>query len=197
MKLVLASGNRGKLDEISAVLQGRDLQLIPQSQLGIENAEEAGFTFIENALIKARHAAKRSGLPALADDSGLIIDALDGRPGLISAHYAGTHGDSSGNIAKVLGELKGITDKHRTARFYSVIVVLRHADDPQPLIAEGIWKGRILNEPRGIGGFGYDPIFFDPIYDKSAAELIPDIKNQISHRGRALAQLAAQLQTLV
>ena len=188
-RLVVATGNRGKLEEILAVLGDLDLELVPQSALGVPEAAETGSTFIENALLKARQAARLTGLAALADDSGLIIDALDGRPGLIAAHYAGVHGDSAGNIAKVLGELRGVPGHERGAHFYSVLVLLRHAEDPAPLIAEGWWHGRILEAPRGKGGFGYDPIFFDPALDAGAAELPPEIKNRVSHRGRSLARL--------
>ncbi len=188
-RLVLATSNRGKLAEIQPLLEGLDYSLVTQGELGVEDAIENGQTFVENALIKARHACACTGLPALADDSGLIVDALDGAPGLVSAHYAGVHGDAAGNIHKLLAELAGIAEPQRTARFYSLIVLLRHADDPQPVIAEGLWEGRILDAPRGDGGFGYDPVFFDPVLGKSAAELSPGLKNRVSHRGRALAAL--------
>lgn len=194
-KLVVATSNRDKLAEIQSVL-GTSIELIAQSEFGIDAAEETGITFIENALIKARQACRRSGLPALADDSGLLVDALAGAPGLISAHYAGIHGDSEGNISRLLHELENVPEQQRTACFYSVIVVLRQASDPQPLIAEGIWHGRILLQPQGSGGFGYDPIFFDPRLNASAAELPPQIKNRTSHRGQALAKLAAVLDKL-
>lgn len=192
-KIVLATSNRGKLAEMQPILADTGLTLVAQSELGVNDAIEDGHTFIENALIKARHAAAATGLPALADDSGLIVDALHGAPGLISAHYAGVHGDAAGNIAKLLNELSGVPERQRSARFYSLIVLLRHADDPQPLIAEGLWEGRILDAPRGDGGFGYDPVFFDPILGLSAAELAADIKNRVSHRGRALAILRERL----
>jgi len=193
MRWVVATGNRGKLDEIRDVLSGTTIELVPQSDLGIADAEESGLTFVENALIKARNACRASGMTALADDSGLIVDALNGAPGLITAHYAGVHGDSSRNIAKLLHEMRDVPDTQRGACFYSVLVLLRHADDPQPLIAEGRWYGRILRESSGSGGFGYDPIFFDPESNVSAASLDPAVKNRISHRGRALAALLAQL----
>ena len=193
MKVVLASGNKGKLQELGALLAHSGLELIPQASLGIADAVEDGHTFVENALIKARHAAKLSGLPALADDSGLIIDALGGAPGLISAHYAGVHGDAAGNIARVLRELEGIPAHQRTARFYCCLVLLRHAEDPQPLIAEGEWPGVILDAPRGAHGFGYDPIFFDPAMNRGAAEMSAEEKNPISHRGRALGVLQNRL----
>ena len=192
-KLVLATSNRGKLAEMQPLLADAGFTLVTQGELGVSDAIENGLSFIENALIKARHAARVTGLPALADDSGLIVDALNGAPGLISAHYAGVHGDAAGNIRKLLSELTGMPAEKRTARFYSLIVLLRHADDPQPVIAEGIWHGRILHAPRGAGGFGYDPVFFDPELGMSAAELAPDTKNRVSHRGRALAQLREKL----
>jgi len=193
MKVVLASGNKGKLAELGALLADAGLDLVPQAALGIADPVEDGHTFVENALIKARNAARLSGLPALADDSGLIVDALGGAPGLISAHYAGVHGDAAGNIAKLLGELQGVTTERRTARFYCCLVLLRHAEDPQPLIAEGEWPGLILDAPRGDGGFGYDPVFFDPATGRGAGEMPPEMKNPISHRGRALAVLKARL----
>lgn len=192
-KLVLATGNRGKLAEMQPLLADAGFVLVTQGELGIADAIEDGHTFVENALIKARHAARCSGLPAIADDSGLIVDALGGAPGLISAHYAGVHGDAAGNIRKLLDELAGVPEQERRARFYSLIVLLRHADDPQPLIAEGVWEGRILAAPRGAGGFGYDPVFFDPLLGLGAAELAPEIKNRLSHRGKALASLREKL----
>ena len=191
--LVLATSNRGKLAEIQPLLADFELRLVTQGELGVVDAIEDGLSFVENALIKARHACAMTGLPALADDSGLVIDALGGAPGLISAHYAGVHGDSAGNIRRVLGEMAGIPAEKRTARFHSTIVVLRHAADPQPLIVEGSWEGVILDAPRGAGGFGYDPIFFDPVLNAGAAELPPELKNRISHRGQALALLRTRL----
>lgn len=191
--LVLATSNRGKLAEIEPLLADFGMRLVTQGELGVVDAIEDGLSFVENALIKARHACTMTGLPALADDSGLVIDALDGAPGLISAHYAGVHGDSAGNIARVLGEMAGVPAEMRTARFHSTIVVLRHASDPQPVIVEGNWEGVILDAPRGDSGFGYDPIFFDPALNAGAAELPPELKNRVSHRGKALAQLRARL----
>jgi XTP/dITP diphosphohydrolase len=191
MKLVLASGNAGKLAEMRGMLTG--FELIAQSEIGIADAEETACTFVENALIKARHAARASGLPALADDSGICVDALGGAPGLISALYAGRHGDSAANIAKLLDELHEVPDPKRTAHFHCTIVLLRSADDPAPLIAEGRWHGSILHAPRGAKGFGYDPVFFDPIFGKSAAELDAATKNRVSHRGQALARLLEML----
>lgn len=188
-KLVLATSNRGKVTEMQPLLSDIGYSIITQAELGISDAIEDGHTFVENALIKARHASALSGLPAIADDSGLIIDALQGAPGLISAHYAGVHGDTEGNIRKVLSEMIDVPRPDRSARFYSLIVMLKHAHDPQPLIAEGVWEGEILELPRGSNGFGYDPIFFVPDQQCSAAELPADIKNHISHRGRALLKL--------
>lgn len=193
MDLVLASSNAGKLAELRALFGEAGFTLRAQSDLGVADAEETGLTFIENALLKARHAALATGLPALGDDSGLCVDALGGAPGLYSARYGGVHGDADRNIARLLRELDDVADAARTARFHCVLVLLRSADDPQPIIAEGTWEGRILLAPRGSGGFGYDPVFFDPENDCSAAELDPAIKNAISHRGRALAALKLRL----
>jgi XTP/dITP diphosphohydrolase len=188
-RLVIASSNRGKLGEIREVLADAGIELIAQSDLGIADAEETGSTFVENALLKARHAARISGLPALGDDSGICVDALGGAPGLISALYAGHHGDSAANIAKLLDALRGVAESQRSAHFHCTIVLLRDAADPAPLIAEGRWHGRILDAPRGDQGFGYDPVFFDPALDAGAAELHAALKNRVSHRGQALAKL--------
>jgi len=196
MELVLASGNAGKLVELRDLLGGSGLTLRAQSEFDVRDTEETGTTFVENALLKARHAARLTGRAALGDDSGLCVDALDGAPGLCSARYAGVHGDADRNIARLLRELRDVPDDRRTARFYCVLVLLRSEDDPQPLIAEGEWHGRILQSPRGDRGFGYDPVFFDPENDCSAAELDPVVKNAISHRGRALAALKQRLPTL-
>jgi XTP/dITP diphosphohydrolase len=195
-RLVLASSNPGKLAELRPLLAGTGLELVAQSDLGVRDAIEDGLSFVENALIKARHACRATGLPALADDSGIVVDALGGAPGLISAHYAGVHGDGPGNIARVLRELEGVPEERRTARFHCTLVLLRHAEDPQPIIAEGSWEGRILAAPRGTGGFGYDPIFFDPALGVGAGELAPELKNRVSHRGRALAVLREKLAAL-
>ena len=198
-RLVLATGNPGKVAELQPLLAaaGLDLELVTQRELGIDDAEETGATFIENALLKARHAARASGLPALADDSGLLVDALGGAPGLITAHYGGVHGDSARNIARLLDELKDVPEAARAAHFYSVIVVLRHADDPQPLVGEGIWHGRVLLAPRGAGGFGYDPVFFSPAHGCGAAELDAATKNRDSHRGQALAAVLPKLRAFL
>lgn len=193
MKLVLASGNSGKLAELRAILGGRGIELHAQSDFGVQDIEETGLSFVENALLKARHAARRSGLPALGDDSGICVDALGGAPGLYSARYAGSHGDAGANTDKLLHALRDVPDDRRGAHFHAVLAVLRTPDDPEPLIAEGSWHGRILHAPRGDGGFGYDPVFFDPEHGMSAAELDADIKHRISHRGRALAALLGRL----
>ena len=189
MRLALASSNRGKLIEIREVLSGLEIELIAQRDLGIEDADETASTFVENALLKARHAARTSGLPALGDDSGICVDELGGAPGLYSARYAGAHGDAQANIGKLLHELRDVPDARRAAHFYCVIVLLRSADDPMPLIAEGRWDGSILEAPRGNGGFGYDPVFYDPALRIGAAELDASIKNRVSHRGQALARM--------
>lgn len=193
MKVVVASGNRGKLAEFARLLGPLGLEAVPQSEFGIEDVDETGLTFVENALLKARHASRASGLPALADDSGLCVDALGGAPGLYSARYAGPGGDAGANIAKLLDALSGRPDHERGACFYACVVLLCTPEDPRPLIAEGSWRGRILDAPRGSGGFGYDPVFLDPASGLSAAELDPDTKARISHRGRAVEALRARL----
>jgi XTP/dITP diphosphohydrolase len=195
MKLVLASSNQGKLQELRELLAGNDIELLAQSGLGVEDADETGGTFVENALIKARHAARITGLPALADDSGICVDALKGAPGLYSARYAGERGNAARNIDKLLEALRDTPDDRRAAHFYCVLVLLRHPDDPQPLIVEGQWNGRILHERRGNGGHGYDPVFFDPRHGQSAAEMEPGLKNRLSHRGQALALLRERLRS--
>ncbi len=192
-RIVLASGNVGKLAELRELFAGSGIELVAQSALGVSEVEETGLSFVENAILKARHAARATGLPALADDSGLCVDALDGAPGLTSARYAGRHGDSAANIDKLLEALRAVPDAQRDAHFICVLALMRHADDPAPLLAEGRWHGRILRAPRGERGFGYDPVFFDPQQACSAAELDPALKNRVSHRGRALAALRGQL----
>ncbi|CAM5397290.1 RdgB/HAM1 family non-canonical purine NTP pyrophosphatase [Rhodanobacter lindaniclasticus] len=192
-RIVLASSNPGKLKEFHALLADSGFEVVAQSSLGITDAEETGASFVENALLKARHAARASGLPALADDSGLCVAHLHGAPGLHSARYAGTHGDNAANNAKLLHALDGVPDAQRNAYFICVLVLLRHAEDPAPLIAEGRWHGRVLHAPRGEGGFGYDPLFLPDDETASAAELAPGLKNRISHRGRALAELRQRL----
>ena len=194
-RIVLASSNPGKLAEIREIL-GADVELIAQRDLGIIDADETGSTFVENALIKARNATRISGLPALADDSGICVDALGGAPGLISALYAGRHGDNAANNAKLLEALRDVPETRRCAHFHCTIVLLRSTDDPAPLIAEGHWHGRILDVPRGNHGFGYDPVFFDPVLGEGAGELDPAVKNRVSHRGQALMRLRELLPSL-
>lgn len=193
MKLVIATGNAGKLAEFERLLAPLGLECVSQAALGVEEPEETGLTFVENALLKARHAARITGLPALADDSGLCVDALDGAPGLHSARYAGEPADPQANIQKLLAALAGVPAERRGARFHASIALLRHEYDPEPVIAEGAWHGRVLDAPRGHGGFGYDPVFFDPLRGRSAAELEPGEKARISHRGRAVEALLARL----
>jgi XTP/dITP diphosphohydrolase len=193
MKLVLASSNAGKLAEFRALLgDGFDLHM--QSEFGVADVEETGFSFVENAILKARHAARATGLPALGDDSGLCVDALHGAPGLYSARYSGTHGNSEANIDKLLRALGGVDDARRDAHFVCVLAVVRDAGDPVPIIAEGVWHGRILHERQGRGGFGYDPVFLSPAHGCSAADLPAEVKNRDSHRGLALAKLRTLLQ---
>ncbi|WWW35349.1 RdgB/HAM1 family non-canonical purine NTP pyrophosphatase [Stenotrophomonas rhizophila] len=195
--LVLASGNAGKLKELQAMLGDLPLQIVAQGELGVSDVPETGLTFVENALIKARHASAVTGLPALADDSGLIVDALDGAPGLYSARYAGSPTNDAANNAKLLDALREVPAERRTARFYAVIVLLRHVNDPQPLICEGSWEGVILDELRGSNGFGYNPVFLDPALGLTAAEMDPAQKNAISHRALALQLLKQKLPALL
>jgi len=193
-KIVLASGNRGKVREIGALLADLDCEVAPQSDFDITEAEETGLTFVENAIIKARHAAHHTGLAAIADDSGLEVDALNGAPGIYSSRFAGTDATSEQNLEKLLIDLSDIPKAERTARFQCVIVYLAHEADPTPIICQGSWEGRILFEPHGTHGFGYDPVFYLPDHNCAAAELPPEVKNGLSHRGKALKQLLATLQ---
>ena len=191
--VVLASNNAGKLREIEQLLQPDAVRLYAQAEFGIDSVEETGLTFVENAILKARHAAAGSGLPAIADDSGLEVDALKGAPGIHSARYAGPQADDQANCAKLLEALAEVPQGHRQARFQCLLVYLRHAEDPTPVICQGTWEGRILTELRGDQGFGYDPLFWVPGQNCSAAELDSGTKNALSHRGQALAQLLAAL----
>lgn len=191
-RIVLASGNRGKVREFSELLADRAISVIPQSDFGVPDVAETGLTFVENAIIKARNAAAHTALPAIADDSGLEVDYLNGAPGIYSARYAGD-GGSTANIAKLLSALGGVDTPDRGARFQCVLVYLRHADDPTPLICQGTWEGRILTAAQGEAGFGYDPVFYVPDEGCSAAELSADRKNALSHRGQALRCLLAAL----
>ncbi|MFZ1642172.1 MAG: RdgB/HAM1 family non-canonical purine NTP pyrophosphatase [Candidatus Contendobacter sp.] len=194
-KIVLATGNPGKVREFSAVLAEFNLEIAPQSAFGVPEAEEIGLTFVENAILKARNAALHTGLPALADDSGLAVDVLDGAPGIYSARYAGPGAGDRANIDKLLAELRGVAVEQRTARFQCVLALLRHPTDPTPLICQGSWEGAIACEPRGAGGFGYDPVFLPPGEEgRTAAELDLAVKNRLSHRGQALALLRRYLQ---
>ncbi|MFT6463982.1 RdgB/HAM1 family non-canonical purine NTP pyrophosphatase [Halopseudomonas sp.] len=190
-QLVLASGNAGKLKELQAML-GEQVTVLPQSQFVGEEAVEDGLSFVENAIIKARHACRASGLPALADDSGIAVDALAGAPGIYSARYAGAGGDAANN-AKLLQALEGLPPEQRGARFISVLVLMMHAEDPTPIICEGVWHGSILHSARGEHGFGYDPLFWVPEANCSSAELSPADKNRLSHRAKAMVQLRARL----
>jgi XTP/dITP diphosphohydrolase len=193
VKLVLATANAGKQREFAALLAPLGIELVLQSALGIDSAAETGSTFEANALLKARHAAARAGLPALADDSGLEVDALDGRPGVWSARYAGARATDADNNAHLLTELSGVPPEGRRARYRCVLALARSADDAAPLIASGSWQGRIATRPAGGGGFGYDPLFVPEGQVLTAAELPPAQKNALSHRARALADLVAQL----
>lgn len=197
MKIVLASGNAGKVREIKALLSDLPIELISQKELNISDVAETGTTFIENALIKARHAAQVSGLPAIADDSGLSIDALDGAPGIFSSRYAGKNTTDLDRINKILKELENVPDNQRTAQFHCAIAMVKSADDPSPMVCEGIWSGTILHNSQGKKGFGYDPIFFVAEKNCSAAELDPTLKNQISHRGRAMNEFRTLLITKI
>ena len=193
LKAVFASSNAGKLSELRSLLSPFHIEIIPQSELAIPDIEETGLTFIENAILKARHASSFSRLPAIADDSGLVIDALHGAPGIYSARYAGIPANMQHNIEKVLAQLQTVPAEKRTAHFHCSLVYLQNAEDPAPLIAEGMWHGSILSTPSGTRGFGYDPIFFDTVSQCSAAELSLDEKNKRSHRGNALRKLITQL----
>ncbi|MGB6451889.1 MAG: RdgB/HAM1 family non-canonical purine NTP pyrophosphatase [Steroidobacteraceae bacterium] len=193
MRVVLASGNAGKLRELAALLGPLGWELVPQQQLGVESVPETGSTFAENALIKARHAASAARLPALADDSGIEVDALGGRPGVWSARYAGEHATDRENLEKLLEELRGVPPERRTARYRCVISYVGSADDSRPILGEGCWEGLIAAAPRGEGGFGYDPIFLPRHGDRTAAELEPLEKSAVSHRAQALSSLRAQL----
>ena len=193
MRVVLASFNPGKLAELSALLEPAGLRVVSQDAFGIEPVEETALTFVENALIKARAACAATGLPSLADDSGVVVNALEGAPGVHSARYAGGGASDADNVAKLLEALEGVAPPERGAAFVCAIVYLRHARDPCPIVCEGIWEGRILDAPRGAGGFGYDPVFFIETLGRSAAELSRAEKNAVSHRGQALAQLLDRL----
>ncbi|MCO6540316.1 MAG: XTP/dITP diphosphatase [Gilliamella sp.] len=194
-KIVLATNNQGKVNELQILLANAGFDIIAQSQFNIPDADETGLTFIENALLKARHTAKLTGLSAIADDSGLAVDALDGQPGIYSARYAGEHGNDKSNNQKLLKALQNIPKEKRTAYFYCALVFMRHENDPTPIICLGKWDGLILNEEQGDGGFGYDPLFYVPELGCTAAQLTKEQKSQISHRGQALKQLIEKIKT--
>jgi XTP/dITP diphosphohydrolase len=194
-KIVLATNNPGKVREINEMLAGYDLSVVSQSTFNVPDIEETGLTFVENALLKARNACLHTGFPAIADDSGLEVDALKGAPGIYSARYAGQGATDEANLQQLLDDLREIPQAERTARFQCLMVYLRHPHDPTPLVFQGTWEGRILDAPRGENGFGYDPVFFIPTHNCASAELEPDIKNSLSHRGQALRALVAALKS--
>jgi len=196
-QFVLASSNQGKLREINQLLSGLHIQGVPQTEFDVPDVEETGLTFVENAILKARNAAMHTGLPALADDSGIEVDYLRGEPGIYSARYAGKAASDLDNLNKLLYALKDVPDEERTARFQCLMVFMRHEKDPTPIICQGTWEGRILLEPKGENGFGYDPVFFVPTHNCSSAELESSVKNQLSHRGQALQKLLTELQHLI
>lgn len=193
MKVVLASGNKKKIRELTDILAPFDMDIVPQSEFNVPEADETGLTFVENAILKARNAARVTGLPALADDSGIEVDALNGAPGIYSARFSGADATDDKNNALLLEKLDQVPEQARTARYQAVIVFMRHADDPTPLIAQGSWEGRILRAPQGDGGFGYDPLFWVEEKQCSAAQLSAEAKHSLSHRGKALARLQAVL----
>ena len=193
--IVLATNNPGKVKELAALLTPLGLRVLPQCEFKVPEVEETGLTFVENAILKARNACRHTGLPAIADDSGLEVDALRGAPGIYSSRYAGPGADDRANLEKLLADLAGVPEEARTARFQCLMVYLRHDADPTPLISQGTWEGRILTAPRGSGGFGYDPVFLVPDQGCSSAELPPAVKNRLSHRGRALRGLVGKFRT--
>jgi XTP/dITP diphosphohydrolase len=193
-EVVVATGNRGKLGELEAMLAPLGWRVRPQGDFAIEGPEETGLTFVENALLKARHAAREAGRPALADDSGLAVDALGGRPGIYSSRFAGPEADDRANVARLLEEMAGVPEAERGAFFYCAVVLLDHAEDPCPIIAEGRWHGHIATAPAGDGGFGYDPVFRVPERGCTAAQMRPETKAELSHRGRAMAELRRRLE---
>ena len=195
-KIVLASGNAGKLREFQQLLSGCGFDVLQQSDFFSENAEETGLTFVENAIIKARYACAKTGLPAIADDSGIEVDALNSRPGIYSARYAGEGAKDADNNKKLLQELSDVPEPQRTARYHAVLAFMRHAEDPTPILCHGVWEGFILTEARGEGGFGYDPLFFVPSHNCASAELDKAEKNRISHRGKAMQELLQKLSAL-
>jgi len=192
-RIVLASGNKGKVREINQILAGLDLEVVPQTEFDVPEIEETGLTFVENAILKARNAALHTGLPAIADDSGLEVDALKGAPGIYSARYAGVGASDEQNLTKLLNSLEGVPETERTARFQCLLVYMAHELDPTPIICQGTWEGRITTAPQGENGFGYDPVFYVPSHNCTSAELSAEEKNRLSHRGQALQLLLQAL----
>jgi len=195
-KIVLASNNPGKVKEVNELLADTVFHILPQSEFDVVEAEETGLTFVENAILKARNAARYTNHPVIADDSGIEVIALKGRPGIYSARYAGIDASDEDNLNKLIEDIKPLDKADRNARFVCSMVFLRHAEDPTPLISQGVWDGVVITEPRGRNGFGYDPMFYVPTHDCTSAELSPEIKNQISHRGQALTNLIKQISKL-
>lgn len=196
-KIVLATGNQGKVKELARMLSDLDIEVLPQSEFGVTDVAETGTTFVENAIIKARHAAQQTGLPAIADDSGLAVHALNGEPGVYSARYSGDQATDKTNIAQLLNVMTDVPKGKRQAKFLCVLVYMHHADDPTPIICQGEWHGEITTEQQGENGFGYDPIFWVKEQNCSSAQLSPEQKNILSHRGKALKLLLAQLQNQI
>jgi XTP/dITP diphosphohydrolase len=196
-QIVLASSNPGKLREINEMLADSNIEVIPQSEFNVSDVEETAHSFVENALLKARHASVQSGLPAIADDSGIAIDALQGRPGIYSARYAGEGASDEENLWKLIKEVETLPENDRAARFVCLMVYLRHTDDPMPVITQGEWQGIAITEPKGENGFGYDPMFYLPEYQCTSAELTSDTKNKLSHRGQALRALVEKLKLII
>ncbi|PCJ49601.1 MAG: non-canonical purine NTP pyrophosphatase, RdgB/HAM1 family [Gammaproteobacteria bacterium] len=193
-QVVLATGNKGKVREFRQLLSNQPFEIIPQSEFDVSEVAETGLTFVENAIIKARHAAKITGLPAIADDSGIEVDALAGAPGIYSARYAGEDASDRDNLYKLIKDVENVERPNRTARFQCVLVFMRHADDPTPIVCQASWEGTLLSDPQGENGFGYDPIFWLEANECTSAELAPDIKDKLSHRGQALRKLVDELE---
>ena len=192
-KIVLASGNKGKVREFNQLFAGLDIEVVPQTEFGVEEVEETGLPFVENAILKARNAAAHTGLPAIADDSGLEVDALKGAPGIYSARYARVGATDAENLNKLLQEIEGVAEAERSARFQCLLVLMGHDKDPTPIICQGTWEGQITTAAQGENGFGYDPVFFVPQHDCTAAQLSAEVKNRLSHRGQALSKLLAAM----
>lgn len=192
-RIVFASGNAGKVREIGQLLEGLSIDVLPQSDFNVPEIEETGCTFVENAILKARNAAHHTGLPVIADDSGIVVDVLQGRPGIVSARFAGVGASDEDNLKKLIEMIKPFPEEQRTARFICSMVYLRHEYDPVPIIAQGVWEGQLITDPKGSNGFGYDPMFYVSSQQCTSAELAPEIKNKLSHRGQALTHLLGKL----